>query len=290
MKMTNRLIEPDSGRVLLEGVDVSTLDATALRRRMGYVIQQVGLFPHLTAAENIAVVPNLLGWEKKRIEARVMELLELVNLVPGEFASRYPAQLSGGQQQRVGLARALAGDPEVLLMDEPFGAIDALARSALQEEILALHRRLGKTILFVTHDVEEALRLADKMVVLREGAVVQYGAPCELLASPVDSFVSNILGADDRVRQISLLRVASVMEPALPGGIAFTGQANPGLVIGPQDSLRQALSLFLQPGASELKVVEDGRLVGRLTLDRLRESTCGSAPFPVPGVRLGREL
>ncbi len=287
LKMANRLIEPDSGRVLLEGVDVSALDPTALRRRMGYVIQQVGLFPHLTVAENVAVVPDLLGWDKKRVAARVDELLVLVNLPPGEFARRYPAQLSGGQQQRVGLARALAGDPEVLLMDEPFGAIDALTRAALQEEILALHRRLGKTVLFVTHDVEEALRLADRIALLREGTVAQYGEPCELLAHPADLFVKEILGAEDRVRQMGILRVAGIMEPVPAGAAAFSAPVPPGRQIAPQDSLRRALSLFLQPGVNELVVVEEGRPVGRLTLDRLRESTCSSGPVTVASIHPG---
>jgi osmoprotectant transport system ATP-binding protein len=276
LKMTNRLIEPSAGQILLEGEDVRGMDAVQLRRRMGYVIQQVGLFPHLSVGENVAVVPELLGWDKGRTSARVAELLDLVNLPAGEFARRYPGQLSGGQQQRVGLARALAGDPEVLLMDEPFGAIDALTRVTLQAEILALHQRLGKTILFVTHDVDEALRLADRIVLLRAGQVEQYGNPCELLAHPASEFVSQILGAEDRVRQLSLLRVASVMDHLLP---ADNGQSEGahlprGQVIVPEASLREALSLFLQPGIDELAVVREGRVIGRLTLDRLRQAAC----------------
>jgi osmoprotectant transport system ATP-binding protein len=294
LKMTNRLFEPSGGQILLEGADVRGMDPVLLRRRMGYVIQQVGLFPHLTVGENVAVVPDLLGWDKPRIASRVEELLALVNLPAGEFARRYPAQLSGGQQQRVGLARALAGDPEVLLMDEPFGAIDALTRGSLQEEILALHSRLRKTILFVTHDVDEALRLADRIALLREGRVEQYGTPCELLAHPASPFVSQILGAEDRVRQMSLLRVASVMEyrhpreatgknPLAPATAGTGAPVGAGVlprsrVIHPQSNLREALSLFLQPGIDELAVIEDGQVLGRLTLTQLREAACLPAP------------
>jgi osmoprotectant transport system ATP-binding protein len=280
LKMTNRLIEPSGGQILLEDADVRGMDAVLLRRRMGYVIQQVGLFPHLTVGENVAVVPELLGWDKARIKNRVAELLDLVNLPAEEFARRYPAQLSGGQQQRVGLARALAGDPEVLLMDEPFGAIDALTRLSLQVEILALHQRLGKTILFVTHDVDEALRLADRIALLRAGKVEQYGTPCELLAHPASDFVSQILGAEDRVRQMSLLRVASVMEPLrlADNGQSEGGHLLPGRVIQPEASLREALSLFLQPGVNQLAVVKEGRVLGHLTLEQLRQAACLPGP------------
>ncbi len=271
LKMTNRLIEPDAGTIALDGVDARQMEVAGLRRRMGYVIQQVGLFPHMTVAQNIAVVPDLLGWDKGRISARVDELLELVNLAPGSFRGRYPAQLSGGQQQRVGLARALAGDPEVLLMDEPFGAIDAITRANLQDEILQLHRRLGKTILFVTHDVDEALRLADVIAVFREGRLVQLGSPCELLAHPADTFVSALVGADDRVRALGLMQVENFMRPL--------GSANPppanerSLPRGA--SLRDALSRLLEPGSETLTVVaEDGQPLGCLGWEDIREAAC----------------
>jgi osmoprotectant transport system ATP-binding protein len=280
LKMANRLIEPTGGAVLLDGVDVRRQEVTRLRLRMGYVIQQVGLFPHMTVAQNVAVAPELLGWARERVAARVAELLALVHLPP-EYRSRYPAQLSGGEAQRVGLARALAGDPEVLLMDEPFGAIDALTRARLQDEIRALHQALGKTILFVTHDVDEALRLADQIAVLREGRLVQVGTPCALLARPADGFVRGLLGADDRVRQLGLLLVSDAMEPGVDA--LADGGIPGGRSLPPGASLRQALSLFLEPGVEALAVVEDGQPVGRLTFDRLRQAACWDgegSPWP----------
>lgn len=281
LKMTNRLIEPTSGTIRLDGEDVREMEPTRLRRRMGYVIQQVGLFPHMNVARNIAVVPELLGWNKERIAERVDELLALVNLPPQEFRGRYPAQLSGGQQQRVGLARALAGDPEVLLMDEPFGAIDAITRTNLQDEMRQLHARLGKTILFVTHDVDEALRLADIIVVLREGHLVQAGAPCELLNHPADAFVRALLGADDRIRALGLISAGEVMLPVRVGSrsaVPVTGESAHSL---PADAtLRQALSLLLQPGVEELALTgPEGQVLGRLTMEEIRLAACaGDAP------------
>jgi osmoprotectant transport system ATP-binding protein len=275
LKMTNRLIEPDSGTIYLDGVDIRQLPVTQLRRRMGYVIQQVGLFPHMTVAQNVAVVPELLGWPKKQIIARVDELLDLVKLPPDTFRGRYPAQLSGGQQQRVGLARALAGDPELLLMDEPFGAIDAITRASLQDEIRELHQRLKKTILFVTHDVNEALRLADEIVVLRAGEVAQYGSPCELLSNPANTFVSELMGADDRVRQLSLLRVDTIMAPLPPGQAA--GAPDPRLTLSAAASVSEALSLLLRPGVERIFVEVDGKPAGQLSLEQIRSARCGGA-------------
>ncbi len=267
LKMVNRLYQPSSGVITLDGQDITRLPATRLRRNIGYVIQQSGLFPHMTVAQNVAVVPRLLGWSKAQIQGRVDELLHLVQLAPGEFRDRYPAQLSGGQQQRVGIARALAGDPEYLLMDEPFGAIDAITRYDLQGEILRLQRQLRKTILFVSHDVEEALRLADRILILRHGQVVQCDTPFNLLTRPADVFVHTLLGADDRVRQLGLLRVSAAMEPAT------TAHPHPDQpTLSTQDSLRDALSLILKTGSSEVAVVENGRSVGVLTLDHIRAS------------------
>lgn len=218
LKMVNRLYEPTSGTIFLDGVNIRQLKATKLRQQIGYVIQQSGLFPHMTVADNVAVVPKLLGWPNPQIQARIDELLTLVKLPPGEFRQRYPAQLSGGQQQRVGIARALAGDPGIMLMDEPFGAIDAITRTALQDEILRLQRQLKKTILFVSHDVEEALRLADRILVMRQGEIVQFDTPFNLLTQPANEFVHALLGADDMVRQLGLLRVSAAMMalPPLP--------------------------------------------------------------------------
>jgi len=265
LKMVNRLIEPTSGSILLDGVDVREIEVTHLRRQIGYVIQQVGLFPHMTVAQNVAVVPELLNWPRRKIDARVDELLELVGLPPGEYHSRYPTQLSGGQAQRVGLARALAADPRVMLMDEPFGAIDAITRASLQDEMIHLQQKLKKTILFVTHDVEEALRLADKIAVLRDGRVVQVDTPFNLLRQPADAFVYELLGAGDIVRQLSLLRVEAVMEP-LPGG--YLSDGSPAIAAG--EDLRQALSALLRSGAPYLTIVGPEGPIGVISLDKIR--------------------
>ena len=193
LKMINRLYEPDSGSIILFGEDISTLDPVLVRRRIGYVIQQIGLFPHYTVTENIATVPKLLKWDKAQIAARVDELLELVGLDPKEFRDRYPAQLSGGQQQRVGLARALAIDPKIMLMDEPFGAIDSITREKLQDELLSLHKSVGKTILFVTHDIEEAFKLGSRVIIMNEGTIRQFDTPEAIIRHPADPFVRSLV-------------------------------------------------------------------------------------------------
>ena len=272
LKMVNRLYEPTSGTIYLEGTDIRQIKATTLRKQIGYVIQQSGLFPHMTVAQNVAVVPKLLGWNRSQIQTRVHELLTLVELSPNEYRDRYPAQLSGGQQQRVGLARGLAGNPNVLLMDEPFGAIDAITRTSLQDEILRLQHHLKKTILFVSHDVEEALRLADYLLVMKEGAIVQYDTPFNVLTKPANAFVRELLGADDTVRQLSLLRVETVMSKTLddPCGICEAARQLP--TVEQCDSLRHALSLILKTGAPQLTVVENGVAVGVLTLEQIRNA------------------
>lgn len=267
LKMVNRLLEPNSGDILLNGRSIHALPPTALRRQIGYVIQQIGLFPHLTVAQNIAIAPELLNWERARIDERVDELLTLVQLNPAYYRKRYPAQLSGGQQQRIGLARALAADPMLLLMDEPFGAIDAITRRSLQEEMLRIKDTVNKTVLFVTHDVEEALRLADKIVVMRASHVVQYDTPLALLTAPADDFVRRLIGADDIVRQLALVRVAQAMAPLSP---AF--HLNGAPTIGADDDVRAALSKLLQTGAAALAVVSDGQAVGLLGLEQIRAS------------------
>ena len=193
LKMVNRLYEPDSGSIILFGEDISTVDVVKVRRRIGYVIQQIGLFPHYTVADNIATVPKLLGWDKEKIAARVDELLTLVGLAPKEFRDRYPAQLSGGQQQRIGLARALAVDPKIMLMDEPFGAIDSITREKLQDELRSLHREMGKTILFVTHDIEEAFKLGDRVIIMNEGKILQFDTPEAIIRQPADPFVQSLV-------------------------------------------------------------------------------------------------
>jgi osmoprotectant transport system ATP-binding protein len=267
LKMVNRLYEPTSGTIYLDGTDIRKLKVTELRRQIGYVIQQSGLFPHMSVAQNIAVVPKLLGWSRVQYQQRVDELLTLVELPPETYRNRYPSQLSGGQQQRVGLARALAGDPKVMLMDEPFGAIDAITRETLQDEILRLQRQLKKTILFVSHDVEEALRLADKIMILRNGQIVQFDTPFNILTRPTDTFVHDLVGADDMVRQLSLLRVEAAMTP-----VSQDYQPGSDRAIAQHDNLREALSLLLRTGAETLSVVNDGKVVGVLTLSSIRDS------------------
>jgi osmoprotectant transport system ATP-binding protein len=270
LKMVNRLVEPTSGAIYLGPQEIRQMDATQLRRQIGYVIQQVGLFPHMTVAQNIAVVPDLLRWSKARTAARVNELLALVDLDPAEYRDRYPSQLSGGQRQRVGVARALAGDPGLILMDEPFGAIDAITRTGLQDELLRLQRKLQKTILFVTHDVEEALRLADKIVIMRDGEVVQHDTPFRILSQPANDFVSELIGAGDAVRLLSLVRVKSAMVPLTPE-TAVNGYPT----VDQEDNLRRALSILLVSKAPALTVLDAGRPVGLLTLAAMQNATGG---------------
>lgn len=208
MRMINRLVEPTAGRILINGEDVTAVDRVGLRRRMGYVIQQVGLFPHQTVMDNVATVPKLLGWDKRRTRARVLELLELVGLEPDTYAKRYPHELSGGQRQRVGVARALGADPPVLLMDEPFAAVDPIARDRLQAEFLRLQEQVRKTIVFVTHDIDEAIRLGDRIAVMRTGGFLeQYAAPAKLLSDPATEFVADFVGSERTLRRLSVLHV-----------------------------------------------------------------------------------
>ena len=218
MKMVNRLIEPTSGRITIGGQDVASLPAVELRRRIGYVIQQVGLFPHLTVGENVAVVPRLLGWPAARVRGRSDELLDLIGLEPAEYRDRYPGELSGGERQRVGVARALAADPPVMLMDEPFGAVDPIRRDRLQNEFLRLQEQVRKTVIFVTHDVDEAIKMADRIAILQRGGVLaQYDTPAAILANPTSEFVERFVGADRGLKRLSLGRVRDleVIEPVI---------------------------------------------------------------------------
>ncbi|GAA0331056.1 betaine/proline/choline family ABC transporter ATP-binding protein [Streptomyces olivoreticuli] len=217
MKMINRLIEPTSGRIRIDDEDVTDMDPVKLRRKIGYAIQSSGLFPHMTVAQNIALVPRMTGWSKARIGARVEEMLDLVGLDPGEFRGRYPRQLSGGQQQRVGVARALAADPPVLLMDEPFGAVDPITRDHLQDELIRLQHELHKTIVFVTHDFDEAIKLGDRIAVLRERShIAQFDTPEAILTNPADDFVSGFVGAGAALKRLNLTRVRDVGVVAFP--------------------------------------------------------------------------
>jgi len=246
LKMINRLIEPSSGRIFLAGEDVTRADPNLLRRRIGYVIQQIGLFPHMTIADNIALVPRMLGWDAKRIDERVNTLLEMVGLKPAVHRDRYPKQLSGGQQQRVGVARALAADPPVLLMDEPFGATDPITRDRLQEELLRIQSEVRKTIVFVTHDIDEAIKLGDRIAIFRERSqIAQYAPANEILGKPADEFVSSFIGAGATLKRLQViyledvplekLSVVSTSDSLASIRAAFEEQRTPVLLVDEHD-------------------------------------------------------
>jgi len=258
LRMINRLVEPTSGRVLLEGADTRGEPAHLLRRRIGYVIQGYGLFPHRTVAENIATVPRLLRWPEPRVRERVEELLTVLQLEPATYAHAFPHQLSGGQQQRVGVARALAAEPAVLLMDEPFGALDPIIRAKAQEDLLDIQRRFGATIVLVTHDMDEAFRLGSRVAVMSEGRVLQYDRPAALLTHPADPLVTRMTGLSDRA--LKLLSLTAAGEVALPGD-------SDGPRVAASASLREVLSQLMWCGAGSVAVVgEDGRPRGHLTV------------------------
>ena len=258
LRMINRLVEPTSGRVLLDGADTRSEPAHLLRRRIGYVIQGNGLFPHRTVAENVATVPRLLGWPEERIRGRVTELLEIFQLDPALYAGALPHQLSGGQQQRVGVARALAAEPGVLLMDEPFGALDPIIRAKAQEDLLEIQRRFGTTVVLVTHDMDEAFRLGHRIAVMSQGRLLQYDRPATLLTHPADSFVARMTGLSDRA--LKLLALTSAGEAALPG-------RSEGPRVASSASLREVLSeLLWRRTDSALVLGEDGAPRGQLTV------------------------
>ncbi len=261
LRMINRLVEPTSGAIRLDGVDNRSLPGYQLRRRIGYAIQGHGLFPHRTVAQNIATVPTLLGWDAARIKSRVDELMTLYQLDPGTYGSRYPHELSGGQQQRVGVARALAAEPNVLLMDEPFGALDPIIRTKAQEDLLAIQKRFGTTIILVTHDMEEAVHMGDRIAVMDAGRLVQYAKPAEVLARPANAFVETLVGASEKpFRLLSLGRVREAVETGAADGEAIPDDA----------SQRDALAELLWSGRPALPVKdEDGKVIGRVTVDGL---------------------
>jgi len=264
LKMINRLIEPSEGRILLAGRDVGKMSAVALRREIGYVIQQIGLFPHFSVADNIAVVPRLKGWPKAKIAARVDELLHMVGMDPADFAKRRPHQLSGGQQQRIGVLRALAAEPDLILMDEPFGALDPITRATLQRELKRLQAELHKTIVFVTHDMDEALLLADRVVLMRDGRIVQAASPRELVAHPAEPFVSTFLGEERIFAHPEWLTVGHYMEP-LNGGAKTNGVQT----FDRDEPLIDALEEILARPGDGFLVTEAGRPVGILERRRL---------------------
>jgi osmoprotectant transport system ATP-binding protein len=265
MRMINRLIEPTSGRILVGGRDTSRVDPVELRRGMGYVIQSVGLMPHRDIANNIATVPALLGWDRGRIAARVRELAALLEL-DDELLRRYPSELSGGQRQRVGVARALAADPPIMLMDEPFAPVDPIVRGRLQDQFLDIQRRLRKTIVFVTHDVDEAIKLADRIAILNVGGVLeQLESPAEILRAPANHFVARFVGTERTLKRLSLMRVGDLhLDGAAPDGDGDAG------TVRTDATLRQALDALLASGGRTIRVVDgDGADRGVLTLDRI---------------------
>ena len=257
LRMINRLVQPSSGQVLIDGVDTATLPAHLLRRRIGYAIQGHGLFPHRTVAQNIATVPCLLGWSRAQTGARVDELLELFQMDPATFRDRMPHQLSGGQAQRVGVARALAAKPDLLLMDEPFGALDPLIRAKAQDDLREIQQRLGTTLILVTHDMAEAVDLGDRIAVMQGGKLLQYDTPARILTQPATPFVADLIGTTDRaLRLLSLMRVGDIARPGRADGPAISSGA----------SLRDALAECLWSGRDALPV-QGG---GVVTLDALR--------------------
>ena len=281
LKMMNRLVEHDSGRILFAGEEIRSFRPEDIRRRMGYAIQSIGLFPHWSVEKNIATVPALLKWPDARINERVTELMTLLQLEPELYRARYPHQLSGGQQQRVGVARALAGNPEVLLMDEPFGALDPVTRTALQLEIARIHKLSGKTIVLVTHDIDEALSLATRIVLLDQGRIVQSGTPLEILSAPASDFVLDFFGRSEvGIKLLGLRRVADQIRPYLPDLPDLPGGAPEGEPILATLSLREALSIFVSRRVARLSVVDSkGRRMGSLDLqDLLGPSESASNP------------
>lgn len=265
MRMINRMEELDEGRIEVGGHDVMQLDPVELRRSIGYVIQQVGLFPHMTIGENVATVPKMLGWDASRIAKRVDELLALVHMEPKQYRHRYPRELSGGQKQRVGVARALAADPPVMLMDEPFGAIDPITRASLQTEFLRILRDLGKTIVFVTHDIDEAIRMGTRIAILKAGKLIQYDTPERILAQPVDAFVEAFVGGDRSLKRLALLTAGAYMQ------IGRAKEGAPNLLLS--TPLRDALSAMLDAGTTDAQVLDvNGVKMGCVTLDTIRQA------------------
>ncbi|MEP7062900.1 MAG: ABC transporter ATP-binding protein [Betaproteobacteria bacterium] len=257
LKMINRLVQPTSGKIYIDGKDTDQYDPVELRRTIGYVIQQIGLFPNMTVEENVCVVPKLLGWDPGKARARASELLATINLDPAIFLKRYPKELSGGQQQRVGVARALAADPPVLLMDEPFGAIDPINREVIQDEFLKMHRRLGKTVMFVSHDIDEAVKMADKVAIFRAGKLEQFDSPDNILAHPANTFIADFVGTDRTLKRLRLVKVADALQAASPR-------------VCVDDGCEQAVAMMREHAQDFIVVVDaEGRPQGYAELDTL---------------------
>jgi osmoprotectant transport system ATP-binding protein len=284
LKMVNRLIEPTGGTITMDGDDVTHVDPVDLRRRIGYVIQQVGLFPHQSIRTNVATVPSLLGWDRKKAAARAEELMALVGLDPEVYADRYPHQLSGGQRQRVGVARALAADPPVLLMDEPFGAVDPVIRGHLQDEFLRLQRDLHKTVMLVTHDIDEAVKMGDRVAVFAEGGrLAQYDVPAEVLGRPADDFVAEFVGASRGLRRLAVTPIRR--EDLEPSRVAADANGEGALPSVPATaSLEDALAAMMRHDEAAVAVTDEGRTIGVLTPNTihaaLRRSVAESVAEP----------
>ena len=286
MKMINKLIPLSAGSIRIDGQSIEAIDTIRLRLNIGYIIQDVGLFPHRTVAENIATVPEELGWKKQRISDRVNELLDLVDLDPKTYRGKKPRELSGGQRQRVGVARALAADPNIMLMDEPFGALDPISRAKLQDEFLRIQAKIRKTIVFVTHDIDEALKMGDRIVVMRAGRVVQYGKPMEILAKPADPFVSELIGGRNALKMMNLIRCGQIMQPvddagapmaasegaapgAAPGGMT---DGRPLTTVSAQATAQDALAEMFRTNSTSVYVLDERQTVqGCVSLHTLLE-------------------
>lgn len=281
MTLVNRLEEPTEGAVYYDGTDIQELNTVELRRDIGYVIQEIGLFDHMTVDKNIATVPELRGWERDRIDDRVDELLTLMDLSPETYRDQHPTALSGGQQQRVGVARALAADPDVILMDELFGALDPITRTELQDEFLEIQARIDTTILFVTHDINEALKMGDKIAIFDVGELVQYGTPQEILANPANDFVEQFIGADRTLKELQITRIEDIMRSdeadrgtpatAVDGGEGEEVTTVSSVHLSPGDTADIALSRMIETDTEALQVVGDGDVVGVVTEQNIRD-------------------
>src|SRR6185369_15513349 len=281
LKMINRLIEPTSGKIYINGKDTDAYDPVELRRTIGYVIQQIGLFPNMTVEENICVVPKLLGWDMSKARKRAEELMAAINLEPAIFLKRYPKELSGGQQQRVGVARALAADPPVLLMDEPFGAIDTINREVIQDEFLKIHRQMKKTVMFVSHDIDEAVKMADKVAIFRAGKLEQFDSPDNLLAHPANDFIANFVGTDRTLKRLRLIKVRDAMHAKSPR-------------VSHTEAVEEAVARMNEQGYEFIIVVDaEGRPHGYVDMHAVRGRTgpVGEHRAPLPAtVRLDEDL
>jgi len=282
MKLVNRLEDPTSGTVRFDGTDVQDLDKIDLRREIGYVIQEIGLFDHMTVRDNVATVPELKGWETERIDDRVDELLDLMDLPPTTYRSQYPTELSGGQRQRVGVARALAADPDVMLMDEPFGALDPITREDLQNEFLDIQSELDVTILFVTHSIDEALKMGDKIAIYDVGEVVQYDTPAEILRSPANDFVEDFIGADRALKQLQVRQVGDLMDSSKPPGASLRSDGRVDLPstngagvapLEPASSMQVALSRMIQHDVDVMPVGAEDSVDGWISRDAIQRET-----------------